>query len=32
MRTEDVPTGFVNIKAGIEDIMLMMIKNEGVSA
>lgn len=29
MRTEDVPEGFISAKAGIEDIMLMMIKNEG---
>ena len=28
MLTEKVPTGFVSAKAGIEDIMLMIIKNE----
>ena len=32
MRTEDVPQDFTNVKAGIEDIMLMMIKNEQVKA
>lgn len=31
MLTEQVPDGFVSAKAGIEDIMLMIIKNEGVT-
>ncbi|MBQ9901507.1 MAG: ABC transporter ATP-binding protein [Clostridia bacterium] len=29
MLTDNVPEGFVSAKAGIEDIMLMIIKNEG---
>ena len=31
MLTEKVPDGFVTAKAGIEDIMLMIIKNEGAA-
>ena len=31
MLTENVPEGFVSAKAGIEDIMLMIIKNEGAN-
>lgn len=31
MLTENVPEEFVSVRAGIEDIMLMIIKNEGVN-